>query len=165
MRAVIFAATLTLLGCGGLKYESGSWGGGSASHGSDTNSGIVDYGVTQLTHNDRVYLVLLSEGGSGSCHSGPPALGTFQAPDGRAVEWTCETRDGQSGRLTIGAEKFELGKGAVFLVNLQGGKTTVEQVAVERGQLNGGIIEERLEAAARTSERLAAFIKLCKTPK
>lgn len=165
MRTVICAATLLLLGCGSLKYESGSWGGGAASHGGDTSTGMVDYGVTHLSHNDRVYLVFISEGGSGSCHSGPPASGTFLASDGRAMEWTCETPDGRTGQVTIGAEKFDLGKGSVFLVNLRNGKTTVEQVAVEGGQFKGGVVEDSLEAAAKTNERLAAFIKVCKTPK
>ncbi|HEX4609511.1 MAG TPA: hypothetical protein VH092_15035 [Urbifossiella sp.] len=168
MRVVVpgvAAACLLLWGCTSLKYESGGWGGGCASHSSDTTTGRIDYGVTHLTLNGRVYLVLVSAGGAGSCHAGPPASGTLRTPDGRALEWTCDTRDGRAGRVTIGAERFELDKGAVFLVNLRDGKNVVEQVAVEGAQLQGGNPEDRLKAAANSNERLAAFLKLCETPK
>ena len=87
------------------------------------------------------------------------------ARSGRAVEWACDSPDGRSGPMTVGAERFELSKGAVFLVSLRDGKTAVEQVAVEGGQLQNGAIEDRLKAAAKSNEHLAAFIKLCETPK
>jgi hypothetical protein len=67
--------------------------------------------------------------------------------------------------VTVAAERFELGKGAIFLVNLRDGKTAVEQVAVESAMLQDGIIEDRLKAAAKSNERLAGFLKLCETPK
>ena len=167
MRAVVvIAASIVLAGCVNLRYAPGSWGGGSAGHGSDTTSGRIDYGVAHLTLNDRVYFVLVSEGAGGSsCRSGPPASGTLRTVDGREVEWACDTRDGRTGRVTVGAERFELAEGSVFLVNLRNGRAVVEQIAVEDAQLQGGFIEHRLEAVAGSNERLGAFLKLCETPK
>lgn len=167
MRAVVvIAASIVMVGCVNLRCEPGSWGGGSAGHGSDTPTGRINYGVAHLTLNDRVYFVLVSEGASGaSCRSGPPASGTLRPADGREVEWACDTRDGRTGRVTVGGERFELVNGSVFLVNLRSGRTVVEQVAVEDAQLQGGFVEDRLKAAAGSNERLAAFLKLCETPK
>jgi hypothetical protein len=165
MRAVVvIAASLALAGC--VNLRPGSWGGGSAGHGSDTTTGRINYGVAHLTLNDRVYFVLVSEGASGSsCSSGPPASGTLRATDGREVEWACDTRDGRTGHVTVGTERFELSEGRVFLVNLRNGRTVVEQITVEDALLQGGFIEDRLKVAAGSNERLAAFLKLCETPK
>jgi hypothetical protein len=162
----IVAASLTLAGCAGLKCKSGSWGGGCSSHFSDGKAGRTDWGVSYLTLDGRVYFVLVSAGGSGGrCGGGPPGSGTLQATDGRAVAWACDTPDGRTGRVTIGAERFELEKGPVFLVNVRDGKTVVEQVAVEARQLQGGVIEDRLKVVTQSNERLAAFLKVCETPK
>ena len=162
---LVVAAGLMLVGCASLGYESGSWGGGTAGHCGDTATGRTDYGVTHLTLSSRAYFVLVSEGGSGSCSSGPPASGALRATDGREVAWTCDTRDGRTGRVTVGAERFELAKGSVFLVNLRNGTTVVEQVAVDDAQFQGGFSEEQFKIAAGSNERLGAFLKLCETPK
>lgn len=163
---VLTAACLPVLGCAFLKSASGQWGGGSAVHSGGTQEGRTEYGVVHLTRNSRVYLVMISEGGSGPSSSGSWARGTFKAPDGREVAWGCETSDGRSGRVTIGSESFDLAQGAVFLVNLRDGKTAVEQLTVdiEQFQPNGQIMDQ-LKVVAQSNERLAAFIKLCETPK
>jgi len=151
-------------GCAAVKYEYGSWGGGSGGHTSDGKDGRYAYGVSHLTLDGRVYFVLVADGGGGGrCGGGPPGSGTLVAPDGRQIEWVCDTPDGRTGRVTIGAERFELERGAVFLVNLHDGRTVVEQAAVDMTGLQGGFVEERLRTAARTNDHLAAFLKACET--
>jgi hypothetical protein len=154
-----------LIGCISLKYMPKNWGGRGSANSGLRKTGRTNYGIACLSVNDRVYFTLVSEGGNSLGNSGPPASGTLRAADGRTVEWTCNTADRQTGHVTIGTERFELEKGGVFLVNLRGGKTVVEQVAVEVGQLQGRGIEDRLQAVSQSNERLAEFLKLCKTPK
>jgi hypothetical protein len=131
----------------------------------DTTKGRIDYTIDYLTLGDRVFLVLIAKGGSASMSSGPPASGTLVAPDGRRIGWRCDTPNGKNGVMKIGQERFELEKGAVFLVHQQEGRTTVEQLAIDMDQLQGGDVEARLEAVAEWHERLACFLELCKTPR
>jgi hypothetical protein len=160
-------AGLPLAGCAGLKYESGSWGGGGDHHFAETSSGrkIIDFEITHLTLNSQVYCVLVSEGGGGSIHGGPPASGSLRGPDGREVEWLCDTPDGRSGRVTIGGRQFKLENGAVFLINLRDETTPVEQVVVDTGvfECSSVSVDDGLKAAAQSNERLAAFLKECET--
>ena len=101
--AVVLVGGLALAGCalryqGG--YEAGSWGGGSGGHTSDGKSGRYAYGVSYLTLDGRVYFVLVADGGGGGrCGGGPPGSGTLVAPDGRQVEWVCDTPNGRTGRV------------------------------------------------------------------
>lgn len=166
MRSVmpVLVGAVVAAGCAAVKYEYGSWGGGSGGHTSDGKGGRYSYGVSYLTLDGRVYFVLVADGGGGGrCGGGPPGSGTLVAPDGRQVEWVCDTPNGRTGRVTIGAERFELERGAVFLVNLHDGRTVVEQAAVDMTGLQGGFVEERLRTAASTNDRLAAFLKACET--
>jgi hypothetical protein len=168
MRAVVVAAIvagLPLAGCMWLKYESGSWGGGSGSWSSEGQNGKIHYSITYLTFNDRRYCVLVSEAGGGGCSGGPPASGSLNGPDGREVKWQCDTPNGRSGQVSIGSRRFELAKGAVFLISLRNEGTPVEQVAIDTDLLQGDLIEDRLKVAAQSNERLAAFLKGCETPK
>ena len=69
----IVAACLAPEAGAGLKYKSGSWGGGCVSHFSDGKAGRIAWGVSHLNLDGRVYFVLVSAGGRGGrCGGGPP---------------------------------------------------------------------------------------------
>jgi hypothetical protein len=119
-----------------------------------------------LTCDGRVFLVLAADGSSGgSMISSPGAHGVLSAVDGRKIAWSCPTRDGTSGTVTIADQEFDLAKGAVFLVTLKAKQTKVEQVAVDTSQLQGGKTEEKLTAVGETEPRIKAFLEECRGEK
>jgi hypothetical protein len=52
----------------------------------------------------------------------------WNAQDSRRVEFTCETKDGTSGRATIEGKDYDLANGTLFLVSAQGGQYRVKQL-------------------------------------
>ncbi len=164
------AGAIGAAGCGSVFTMSGQWGGGCTAHGGVTPAGEVDYGISFLTHNGEVYCVVISNGGSGGVNGGPPASGRLRAPDGSTVDWTCHTRNGRSGPVTIGSARFELADGAVFLVDLRPqaapqSSPATAQVKLDTALLQGGPVEQRLDLAAKSHPELAAFVKACRTAK
>jgi hypothetical protein len=160
--AITLSACLLAPGCAG----SHSWGGGSeGDHGS--KEGVrFDYDIISLTCDGRVFLVLAVDGGSGGgTIISEKTQGTFYAVDGRTIPWSCTTRDGAAGTVTIAGQEFELGKGAVFLISLKAGQTKVEQLAVDMSKLQGGKMEEKLNAVGETAPRIKAFLKECRGEK
>jgi hypothetical protein len=125
-----------------------------------------DYSITSLTCDGRVFLVLAADGSSGgSMISSPEAHGVLRATDRRQIAWSCPSRDGTSGTLTIAGQEFDLAKGAVLLVSLKANQTKVEQLAVDMSQLQGGEVEEKLIAAGEMEPRIKAFFKACRGEK
>ena len=61
--------------------------------------------------------------------------GLHLAGDGRRIEWTCTTTDGQTGSIAINGERYQLGEGRLFLVGVEGGETTVVQLDQDTAQL------------------------------
>jgi hypothetical protein len=160
--AVAVAVCFTAVGCSG----GHSWGGGTEAESGFREGVTFDYRVTSLTCDGRVFLVLTANGSSGgSMISSPSAHGVLSAADGRKIEWSCPTRDGTSGTLTIAGQEFDLAKGAVFLVSLKANQTKVEQLAVDMSNLQGGKMEERLNAVGETEPRIKAFLKECRGEK
>jgi hypothetical protein len=160
--AVALAACFLPAGCSG----GHSWGGGSeGDHGS--KEGVTfDYDITSLTCDGRVFLVLAVDGCSGgSMISSPQAHGVLSALDGRKIAWSCPTRDGTSGTVTIAGQEFELAKGAFFVISLKAKQTKVEQIAVDMSKLQGGQMEEKLNAVGETEPRIKAFLKACRGEK
>lgn len=153
---VLFAA----LGCASLCSEGWGGGGGSSSH--TTDYGTVHRGLAELTRNGQPYLVMLTAGGQVTHVSGgPPGSGTIHTPDGRDLKWTCDTREGVWGTVVIDGQPFRLETGQVFLVDLRGGKTVVEQLSVTPEFLEAGADEERL----KTDGRIARFFERTEMPK
>jgi uncharacterized protein (TIGR03067 family) len=158
---------------GEVQPKRGSWGGGSASFDYETPKGQISYDIAYSTFNGRVYLVLCADDCAGiPSRGGPPAWGELRASDGREVAWSCLTRDGTSGTFTIDGKKYELENGAVFLVSFRGGRTTVQQVAVDMAKLQGGQgdaqiagvylrppVEKGLKEVAKSNQELAGFLK------
>jgi hypothetical protein len=156
------AACFLPSGCSG----GHSWGGGTEANTGFKEGVTFDYTITSLTCDSRVFWVLAADGSSGgSMISSPKAHGILRATDGRQIAWSCPTRDGTSGTVTIAGQEFDLAKGAVFLVALKANQTKVEQLAVDMSQLQGGKVEEKLNAAGETEPRIKAFLNACRGEK
>jgi hypothetical protein len=155
------AACFLPAGCGGH-----SWGGGTEANTGFKEGVTFDYSITSLTCDGRVFLVLAADDSSGgSMISSPSAHGILRATDGRQIPWSCPTRDGTSGTLTLAGQELDLGKGAVFLISLKAKQTKVEQIAVDMSKLQGGKVEEKLNAVGAAGPRIKAFLKECRGEK
>jgi hypothetical protein len=160
--ALTLATCLLFAGCGG----GHSWGGGSDGDHGFKDGVTFDYDFKSLTCDGRVFLVLAVDGcAGGSMISSPSAHGVLSAVDGRKIAWSCPTRDGASGTVTIAAQEFDLAKGGAFLISLKANQTKVEQIAVDMSKLQGGKMEEKLNAVSELEPRIKAFLKECRGDK
>jgi hypothetical protein len=162
---IVVPAT-ALEGCSAPPRLTGTrWGGGGSTVSSIEDGVSTAYTVDHLTRNGRVYLVLAAGGCHGSTvNGGPPASGSLHAGRGREIEWSCATRDGARGTVTIDGQPFDLAKGAVFLVSTRE-KTQVEQLTVELSRLQGDDVRSRLVGLAETEPRVRAFLESCREEK
>ncbi len=113
-----------------------------------------------------MFLVLVADGSAGGAMTASAnTRGMLHAADGREVPWSCATRDGASGTVTVAGQQFDLGQGAVFLVSLKGNQTKVEQLAVDLSRLQGDPVEEKLDAVGESEPRVKAFLKECRGEK
>ena len=151
--AFCLGASLLSSGCGG----GHGWGVGG--------EGGSGYEIVRLTCDGRVFLVLAANGcAGGSSSSGLTFRGKLHALDGREIAWSCSTRDGAHGAVTVDGQRFDLSKGAVFLVSTQEQKTKVEQLAVDMSKLQGASgpghpFREKLQALGDAEPRIAEFFK------
>jgi hypothetical protein len=172
MRTRAFAIgsiALALAGCVSLEFPAfGSWGGGSMSHGGQTGNLRTNYALVHLTHEARVYFVMLVDGASGGrVSSGASgANGEFPVRDGKA-QWDVSTRNARTGRVTIAGQSFKLEEGAAFLVNAHAETVSATQVKIDLAVFNEGnwSPDDRVRRLAVSDERIAAFLKRCETPK
>lgn len=173
MRTRAFAVGLVALaaGCMSLNFEfpaTGSWGGGSISHGGQTGKLRTDYALVHLTHDSRAYFVMLIDGASGGrVSSGASgASGEFPTRDGKA-DWNVSTRNARTGRVTVAGQSFQLEDGAAFLVNVREEGAHVTQVKIDLAAFNEGnwSPDDRVRRLAASNERVGAFLKQCETPK
>lgn len=167
MGLVALAAT----GCWNLNVELssfGSWGGGSISHGGQTGKLRANYALVHLTHDSRVYFVMLIDGSSGGRVSSAAggANGEFSTRDGKA-SWSVSTRNARTGRVTVAGHSYQLEDGAAFLVTTNDEAVRVSQVKIDLDAFNedNWSPDDRVRRLAVTDERVADFLKQCETPK
>jgi len=71
-------------------------------------------------------------GGSRSSSDRPQAQlhysGLHSSPDGRRIEWQCQTKDGVAGSVSINGQDYDLANGTLVLVTVGEEKTTVKQL-------------------------------------
>jgi hypothetical protein len=107
--------------------------------------------------------------------SSPKANGVLSAVDGRMIDWSCPTRDGTSGTVTIAGQEFDLAKGALFLISLRGKRTKVDQVGLNLSKGQGSELQQSqiqqsqihliLDATGGVEPRVQAFLKGCRGEK
>jgi hypothetical protein len=161
-RVVAFCLGACLLssGCG----PSHGWG--------VAGEGGTNYEFERLSCDGRVFLVVAANGCSGGSSSGEAGSfrGQLHARDGREIAWTCSTKDGTDGTVTVDGQRFDLSKGALFLVSTSGKTTKLEQIAVDMSKLQGHStpdhpFQEKLEALGSAQPPIAAFFKESQTGK
>ena len=152
LAAIGFAAT----GCN----EPGWGSGGRTIHRDGKTLSVWD-----LERGDTAYAVFLVEGRSFGGPTNPKTgksegvahalrLGGIEAPD---VSWSCVTRDGATGTVTIGEEAFDLSKGRLFQVDFDGDKPLVKQCAVDCNKWRGATFTARLESLAISAPEVRGF--------
>jgi hypothetical protein len=82
--------------------------------------------------------------------------GSARAADGRSLAWDVQTRDGRTGEARIGAVRYELASGNLFLVTTQEGATEVRQLARDLSAVS--LDHDGILAFARSDPDLAAFL-------
>jgi hypothetical protein len=157
--AIATLIVLAALGCGRIRGHS--WGGGSyAFSSSGPGKTLVSRVVEYLTYDGRVVLVLAAAGCStASSGAGPTSTGEMETREGRKIGWSCASPDGMRGTVSIDGKPFELTKGAVFLIWPEGEQIRIEQVAVDMSRLQGGDLQEKLQALGASEPKIAEFLR------
>jgi hypothetical protein len=150
--------------CLGASLLSSSCGGGH--RWGQEGEGSWEYHIERLSCDGRVFLVLAANGCSGGSSSGDAGTirGQLHALDGREIAWSCSTRDGAQGAVTVDSQRFDLSKGSVFLVSTNDKKTKVEQLAVDMSKVQGRStpdhpLREQLQALGDAKPRIGEFFK------
>jgi hypothetical protein len=94
-------------------------------------------------------------GNSSSNSQGIKCQGTLFGRDGRRVEFTCETKDGKTGRAEINGQTFELGNGNLFVVATDRERPRVKQLKRDLSALK--FEREPLEAFGRNDAEIVGF--------
>jgi hypothetical protein len=149
---------LLCMGCG----AAGSGGGGAAIFG--------DTSVTWNVISGKVYFVLWTNttmgpagSGSGSGPGGHEFNGSIGPDKKPLVKWKGQTRDGKTGTVTINGTSYELTKGGLFLVSVNGEKATVRQLNTDLSAVEPSA--KGLENFARTDPEVAKFVASAAKPK
>jgi hypothetical protein len=82
--------------------------------------------------------------------------GSARAADGRGLTWEVQTVDGTAGEVHIGAVRYDLASGNLFLVTTQEGATEVRQLARDLSAVP--LDHDAILAFAKTDPDLAAFL-------
>jgi hypothetical protein len=162
--AGLFAAPI---GCS-ISINSGpSWGGGCTGSCSSRLDGDVNYRVAHLTNNGTPFLVLVVDGAGGITgqHSGPQPGGEIGTLDGPTITWECETEDAKTGTVTIGATKYELQKGGLFLVTARHGKVWVRQSPADLSGVKGEVDLAAIRTAVGHDAIAAEFLDRVEKPR
>jgi hypothetical protein len=167
MRRVYAGFAIVVL-CFGVSLLSSAcrWGDGQR-WGSHGEGAVGHFQIESLQCDERVFFVLAANGCSGSSSGGGEGAfrGRLHTLDGREIAWSCRTNDGTGGTVNIDGQRFNLSKGAVFLVSTNDKKTKVEQLAVDMSKLQGvsqpqgPSMREKLQALEDAEPRIAEFFK------
>jgi len=153
------------LGLGGCTPTSGkTWGAGGGPVTLNDKGSNIGYALGRLTRDDSVYFVIVGNGCTGVTFSGGEGThqGYLRARDTSKTDWSCQTKDGRSGKVVIEGSEFELSSGALFLVFAKEKPARVEQVAVDAKQLQACADAKRFPELGKADPRVAAFLESCK---
>jgi hypothetical protein len=118
--------------------------------------------------NNNLALVVWTDdpggGASGGTGGDPVFHGEFRLKDARRIPWSCSTRDGKTGRVTIAGDSYDLANGGMFLVRTKGGGMKVEQLplsilGVSESTRAFESARAKLQELASTDPKIAAFVK------
>ena len=156
------ALTFGLCGCAAKSVKS-----------SGSDFGVVDknedgvsysYATRYFSRNDRVYLLLVAARGTGTGSRGGEGKveGELHYKDGTDIAWSCATQDGESGKVTIDNQEFELTAGALFLISTKGKFAHVQQLEIDPAQLDTCKDATKFLGVMKANTQMADFLELCK---
>ena len=156
------ALAFGLCGCGFTATSSGGTGGGSVHRNEDGVS--YSYATRYLTRNDRIYLFLVAARGTGtgSGGGGRKVEGNLRYMGGTEIDWSCATQDGESGKVTIDGQEFDLTAGALFLVSTKDKTAHVQQLKTDPAQLETCKAATKFLDVMKANPQMADFLELCK---
>ncbi len=160
----VSALALAFGWCGCAPSAGPSWGVRSDIVSLHEEGKVYSYSTVCLTRNGRVYLLLAAPGGTGGSEKGGEGKfqGELYAKDGVKIGWTYTTQDGQSGKVAIDSEEFDLTAGALFLVSTKEKPAHVQQLAIEPVQLQTCSDAKKLLGVMKGNPQMATFLELCK---
>ena len=117
-----------------------------------------------LTWEEGLRLMIWYDDASGVWHGGSGSTqdpvyhqtGHAQGANGREVEWTLDTEDGETATFQLDGQPYDLAQGALFLISLQGDQVQVRQL--ERDLAGVTPTVEGVGAFGRSDPDIAAFI-------
>ncbi len=122
------------------------------------------YATQNLTRNDRIYLLLVAARGTGAGSRGGEGKdeGELHYKGGTEIAWSCATQDGESGKVTIDNQEFELTAGALFLISTKGKSAHVQQLEIDPAQLETCRDITKFLGVMKANPQMADFLELCK---
>jgi hypothetical protein len=150
--------------CGCSRPSGRGWGVGVGSVTLTENGTTLTYALEQLTCDDRVYVVLAANRFIGGSYSGGEGKfrGQLLGKDGGKIDWSCTTPDGQSGKVIIDGQEFDLTRGALFLVSTKDKPTRIERVVIDAGLLQACSDAKKFSVLTKADPRIADFVQSCK---
>ncbi len=138
----------------------------AAPDGKDNPVPGIDQG--NLYHLGTAFVVWCDAAGGGGASSssnsqGVKCQGTLLGRDGRRIEFSCETKDGKTGRAAINGETFELADGNLFVVATEREQPRVKQLKRDLGTLK--FERDALEAFGRNDAEILGFFTEAAKPK
>lgn len=122
----------TALMCtGGCRAHSSSLSGDSLGD-TSLQYAVVDGQVAFVVWTD--FRKVGGSSGGGASLAGMDFRGAMRSAAGVEVGWSCQTRDGQSGAVTIQGQSFDLADGQLFLVSTAGGAVRIRQLRLPEMQ-------------------------------
>jgi hypothetical protein len=104
-------------------------------------------------------------GGGGSEYSddkGTRCHGHLQAGGGKVFQFHCETKDGQTGKVTVAGKDYDLAEGNLFLVRAEGDQFVIKQL--KRDLLDVKFERESLQAFERNDPEISGFFAKAAPP-
>lgn len=121
----------------------------------------VRYNVQYASYDGGVALVhaLAGEGTSGFVDQGPPPTGWMSRGDRQVIAWTCESKDGRTGAITVNNVALDLANGPLVLHRAEAdGSASFDQCAVDVSKLDFARFAESLRSLAGSDPKVAAFL-------
>jgi hypothetical protein len=164
--SVLIAASL-MTGCAAVSDIFARWEVTTTSYIGATDHGDRYTQLTSAKYKGQLFLIMMVKDTNDSFSSsqGSRISGQFYSPQGvEILRWTCDSPDGKTGSVSVGAETFDLAKGGLFLVDPGQGKIVTQQLLVDMAQLPSNNMSENLRAIEPNHPQLAAFLKDFKPP-
>lgn len=161
--ATVGALALAFGFCGCAPSSRG-WAVSSGSTSQREDGAMYSYSTLHFARNDRIYLLLATARGTGNTYRGGDGKyeGELLTKDGVKIAWSCTTQDGQSGKVAIDNQEFDLTAGALFLVSTTDKSAHVQQLVIDPVQLQTCSDVKKLLGVMKADPQMATFLDLCK---